>query len=95
MRLQLQMAEDLSKLVSFSKLKWRVSNYHFTVFFFAQIAAPCWQSHENVHSRASASEFINTVKESLPPSRPRFKTSRKTKINHTLFRINEMALRAL
>ena len=61
MRLQLQIAEDLGKLVTFSKLKWRVSIYHFTVVvvvfffalcfsffscFFAQIAVPCWQRHK-------------------------------------------------
>ena len=73
MRLQLQMAGDLSKLVSFSKLKWQVTIYHFTslslfvlVFscFFAQIAAPAGKGITvvSVDSRAPDNDFFNTVK---------------------------------
>ena len=42
---------------------------------------------------SAASEF-DTVKKSVPPSHRDHKTTRKTKINLTLFRINEMALGA-
>ena len=107
MRLQLQMAGDLSKLVSFSKLKWQVTFIILLFCFWALLVlgflllfcsnrCPCWQRHKAPKAWILARLLANLLisqNNLFPLLAPDSKHHEKLKLTLRTC-INEMASRA-